>query len=282
MNRLILIAVALLLVPVFARIFENRLIYFPPPYPEGFVPPEVYGLQPEEIWLTAADGVLLNAYLLATRGSPKALLWFHGNAENIGMGLVQMKTFSRLGVNLLAVDYRGYGKSEGSPDEAGVYRDAEEAYRYLSENRHFDPRNIYIYGHSLGGAVAVNLASRHECGGLIVESSFTSIRKLARRLYHLPGIEFVPKSRFDSVGKIARVRAPVLIIHGTQDRVIPFDHGQELFAAAVEPKSFMPIPGAGHDDLYQAGGETYLQSLKTFMAVPTPAAQPSASMGSQR
>jgi fermentation-respiration switch protein FrsA (DUF1100 family) len=266
-NRLIVIAAAFIIVGLLARLFENRLIYFPPRYPEGFVPPDVFGLQPEEIWLTTTDGIRLDGYFLPAPGSPKVFLWFHGNAENIGMGLGQMKTFSRLGVNILAVDYRGYGKSEGSPDEAGVYRDAEAAYRYLAESRRFDPKNIYIYGHSLGGAVAVDLASRHECGGLIVESSFTSVRKLARRLYHIPGIEFVPKSRFDSVGKIARVRAPVLIIHGTHDQLIPFDQGRELFEAAAEPKSFMPIEGAGHDDPYAAGGEKYLEGLRTFLGV---------------
>lgn len=265
MNVAVGIAVGLVLVAVLLRTFENRMIFFPPRYPEGFASPQAYGLRPEEVWLTAADGIRLNAYFLPALESSKVLLWFHGNAENIGMGLAQMKSFARLGTNILAVDYRGYGKSDGSPDEAGVYRDAEAAYRYLAETRRFEPKNIYIYGHSLGGAVAVELASRHECGGLIVESSFTSVPEMARHVYRLPLLEYVPRSRFDSLAKIASVRAPVLIVHGTRDRVIPFEMGRRLDEAALEPKAFMPIEGAGHDDPYVVGGEKYFERLRAFV-----------------
>ncbi len=116
--------VAILLI----RILENRLIYFPPRYPTGFVPPEHYGLQVEEVWMTTEDGVKLNGYFLPQASSPSVLLWFHGNAENIGFGLEQMKILANLSINILEVDYRGYGKSEGSPDEPGIYRDADAAY----------------------------------------------------------------------------------------------------------------------------------------------------------
>ena len=256
------------------------MIFFPPRYPEGFASPEAHGLHPDEVWLTTADGIKLNAYFLPSPGSSKVLLWFHGNAENIGMGLWQMKEFAQLGVNILAVDYRGYGKSEGSPDEAGVYRDGEAAYRYLVESRHFDPKDIFVYGHSLGGAVAVDLASRHECGGLIVESSFTSVRDLARRIYRLPLMEYVPKSRFDSLAKMARVRAPLLIIHGTDDRVIPFEMGRKLYEAAREPKAFLPIEGAGHDDPYVMGGEKYFERLREFLGIRSHGPTASAKRGS--
>lgn len=265
MNVAVGIVVGLVLVAVLIRTFENRMIFFPPRYPEGFASPEAYGLRPEEVWLTAADGIRLNAYFLPAPESCKVLLWFHGNAENIGMELAQLKSLARLGANILAVDYRGYGKSEGSPDEAGVYRDAEAAYRYLAEARRFVPKNICVYGHSLGGAVAVELASRHECGGLIVESSFTSVPEMARHVYRLPLLEYVPRSRFDSLAKIARVRAPVLIVHGTRDRVIPFEMGRRLYEAAHEPKAFMPIEGAGHDDPYVVGGEKYFERLRAFV-----------------
>ncbi len=211
------LAVGLLLVVVAIRVLENRLIFFPPHYPEGFAPPEQYGLRLEEVWITTDDGVRLNAWFVPNHSSRKALVWFHGNAENIGYGLDQLKALARLGTNVLAVDYRGYGKSEGSPDEAGVYRDAEAAYRYLAENRRFESRNIFVYGHSLGGAVAVDLAARRECGGLIVESSFSSGRAMARRMFRIPLFAYIPKSRFDSLAKIRQVRAPILIVHGTRD-----------------------------------------------------------------
>ncbi len=259
------IGLGLILMVILMRTFENRLIFFPPRYPEGFVSIQAYGLRLEEVWLTAADGVKLNASLLPVPESSKVLLWFHGNAENIGMGSDHLKALAQLGVNVFALDYRGYGKSEGSPDEAGVYRDAEAAYLYLVEGRHFDPKDVFVYGHSLGGAVAVELASRHECGGLIVESSFTSVPAMAHRIYHVPFIEYLPHSRFDSLAKIARVRAPVLIIHGTEDMVIPFEMGQKLFEAARQPKTLMRIEGAGHDDPYVVGGEAYFNRLRTFV-----------------
>ncbi len=265
MNVFVGIAAGLVLAVVLIRTLENRFIFFPPRYPEGFTPPENYGLHAEEVWMTAEDGVKLNAWFVPEPNSPRVLLWFHGNAENIGQGLGPLKAFTVLGVNMLAVDYRGYGKSEGSPDERGVYRDAEAVYRYLVEQRRVPPRNIIVYGHSLGGAVAIDLASRRECGGLIVESSFTTAREMARRMFLIPFFEYVPHSRFDSLAKIKRVRVPVLVVHGTRDEVIPFSMGQRLYQAAPEPKAFFPVEGAGHDSLYLVSGEPYFERLRTFI-----------------
>ena len=263
-NRLMIIGVALVLVGILIRVFENKMIYFPPHYPEGWTSPSVYHLPVEEVWLTDGDGVRINGWFLANSASPKVLLWFHGNAENIGMGLEQMLALSRLGINIFAIDYRGYGKSEGSPNEAGVYLDGEAAYRYLTETRHFAPHNIFIYGHSLGGGVATEIAYRHQCGGLIVESSFTSIRDMAHHVLKIPLLEYVTKSRFDSIGKIAQVHAPVMIIHGRQDKLIPFSMGERLFAAAHEPKTFLATQ-SGHDDPYILGGKEYWDHWRAFI-----------------
>jgi fermentation-respiration switch protein FrsA (DUF1100 family) len=265
LNRLLILGVALGAVAVLARVFENRFIYFPPRYPEGWVSPTVYALPVEDVWLTADDGVRINAWFLPNPASTKVLLWFHGNAENIGMGLEQMKALSRLGTNIFEIDYRGYGKSEGSPNEAGLYRDGEAAYRYLVESRHFEPRNVFIYGHSLGGGVATEIAYRHECGGLIVESSFTSIREMARHVMKIPFMEYVTKSRFDSIGKIAQVHAPVMIIHGKEDKLIPFTMVERLYAAAHQPKIFLATQ-SGHDDPYILGGKEYWGHWKTFIS----------------
>ncbi len=265
MNIALAVVVGLVLLEILIRVFENRLIFFPPRYPEGFAQPEAYGIHPEEIWLAASDGVKLNAYFLAAPDSPKVLLWFHGNAENIGMGLDHLKWLSRLGVNVMELDYRGYGKSEGSPSEAGVLRDADAAYLYLVENRKFLPKDVYLYGHSLGGAVAVDLASRRECGGLIVESSFTSIPDMARHIYRVPVAQFLPRSRFDSRAKISGIAAPVLVIHGTRDPVVPFEMGRHLYEAAHEPKTFLPVEGAQHDDPYLVGGRLYFDRLHEFL-----------------
>jgi fermentation-respiration switch protein FrsA (DUF1100 family) len=265
MNIALGIGVGLVLFVVLVRAFENRLIFFPPRYPEGFARPESYGIHPDEVWLTTSDGVKLNAFFLPAPDSPTVLLWFHGNAENIGMGFDHLAMLSRLGVNVMELDYRGYGKSEGSPNEAGVYRDADAAYLYLTAARNFSPKNIYLYGHSLGGAVATDLASRRECGGLIVESSFTSVPDMARHVYRVPIARYLPRSRFDSVTKIARVQAPVLVIHGTRDAVVPFEMGRKLYQAARVPKMFLPIEGAEHDDPYLVGGEKYFKRITAFM-----------------
>lgn len=261
---LVVIAVVLATVAVLIRVFENRFIYFPPRYPEGFVTtPQSFGLQVEEVWLTAEDNVRINGWFLPSTAS--VLLWFHGNAENIGMGIDRMIRFAALGSSIFEIDYRGYGKSEGTPNEAGLYRDGEAAYRYLVEVRGFRPSDIIIYGHSLGGAVAVEIASRHECGGLIVESSFTSISDMARIMFRVPLVGFIAKSKFDSERKIANIRAPVLVIHGTRDWVIPFFMGQMLFEAAREPKAFFPVEGAGHDDPFFVGGKEYYDRLLEFI-----------------
>ena len=270
---LVAVAAGILTVVVTLRVIENRLIYYPPRYPEGFPSPATYAGEVEEVWLETADGVRINAFYHSNPASQQVLLWFHGNAENIGYGLGHLRTLAKTGVSILAVDYRGYGKSEGKPDEAGVYRDADAAYDYLTGQRHFPPQDIIIYGHSLGGAVAVNLASRRPCGGVIVESSFTSARDMARRMFALPLIEYVVKSRFDSLESIRAVHAPILIVHGTRDEVVPFAMGRQLFAAAPQPKRFYPIEGAGHNDLMEAGGQDYLATLRQFIAEP-PAGQP--------
>jgi fermentation-respiration switch protein FrsA (DUF1100 family) len=222
-------------------------------------------LNAEEVWLEASDGARLNAYFLPAPGSQRVMLILHGNAENIGHGLARLKEFARLGLNLFALDYRGYGRSEGSPDEAGVYLDAETAYRYLTEERRFSAENVILFGNSLGGAVAVDLASRTACGALVLESTFTNARDMARRMFLLPLFEYIPKSRFDSLAKVAGVRAPVLIIHGTRDEVVPFAMGERLYAAAREPKRFLRVEGAGHNDVLRVAGERYLTAIRELL-----------------
>lgn len=246
------------------RIVENRLVYAPPRYPLGFS--EAFAGKAEEIWLQTSDRIRINACYYFHPDSHRVLLWFHGNAENIGYCLDQQRQVAEAGINVLTVEYRGYGKSAGKPDEAGVYRDADAGYDYLLNHRQFRAADIFVYGHSLGGAVAVDLASRRPCAGVIVQSSFTSAPAMARRMFPIPLIGTMMKSRFDSREKIRGVRAPVLIVHGTKDRVVPFEMGQELFQAAPEPKSFYAVEGAGHNNVLATGGEAYMARLKAFFA----------------
>ncbi len=195
--------------------------------------------------MKTTDGVKINAFYRPHPGSKQVILWLHGNAENIGYGITHMRTLAKVGLNIMALDYRGYGKSESNPSEAGVYRDADTAYDYLVKERHFRPDDIILYGHSLGGAVAVNLAARRPCGGLVVQSSFTNAQAMTRDIFALPFVGQLVKSRFDSEKKIRNVRVPILIVHGTKDDVVPFVMGQKLFEAAPEPKRFYRMEGAG-------------------------------------
>ncbi len=264
---LIAVAAGILILVVALRVIENRLIFFPPRYPEGFPPEKVIQLEAvEDVWLSTRDGVKINAFYHSNPASKQVILCFHGNAETIGYGLEHMRGMATLGTSILAVDYRGYGRSEGRPEEAGVYLDADAAYDYLTQKRNFRQQDIVIYGHSLGGAVAVNLASRRPCGGLIVESSFTSVRAMAKRMFSIPLIAYVVKSGFDSEERIREVHAPILIVHGTRDETVPYEMGEQLFRAAPEPKQFFRVEGAGHNDVMEVGGGEYLTCLKNFVA----------------
>ena len=157
-------------------------------------------------------------------------------------------------------DYRGYGLSHGRPTEAGTYRDAEAALAYLHTRRDVDRDRVVIFGRSLGGAVAVDLASRHPCLGLILESTFATLSNL------FPGVapQDVP-IKYDSISKMGRIEAPLLMLHGDADEVVPYQSGVELFEAANEPKRFYTIEGAGHNDTYIVGGEGYIGVYQDFI-----------------
>jgi len=167
------------------------------------------------------------------------------------------------------ISYRGYGRSEGNfPTESQVYADAEAAWDYLSIKKGIKPGDIFIYGHSLGGAVAINLAVSHpEAGGLIVEAAFTSIADMGRRnkLYRLLPIDLITHQRFDSINKINRLKLPVLILHGTEDRVVPFEMSRQLYEKAPTPKRLKLIRGGGHNNSARVGGAEYLNTVREFI-----------------
>jgi hypothetical protein len=190
------------------------------------------------------------------------LLWCHGNAGNISHRLDNLKLLhDRLALNIFIFDYRGYGRSQGKPSEEGTYRDAEAAVAYLRIRKDIDQDAVIIFGRSLGGAIAVDLASKHQCLGLILESTFSS---LAGMFPYLP-TDAIP-IKYDSLAKIKQVRMPLLMLHGDCDEVVPFQSGRELFEAANEPKEFYTIKGAGHNDTYTTGGEEYLAVFQGFIS----------------
>ncbi len=191
-------------------------------------------------------------WMPATRSDGKVVLYFHGNEGNVSTSIGETALLRRLGYPVLVVDYRGYGESDGAfPSEATVYEDAEAALDALVREWHIPSRHIYVYGHSLGAAVAIDLASRHpELGGLVVESGFTSIYDMAELepQYGIFPVGLLLNQKFESINKVPRLDLPVLYVHGTADRVIPYTMGLALYERSGGRKRFLAVAGGGHDD----------------------------------
>jgi fermentation-respiration switch protein FrsA (DUF1100 family) len=193
------------------------------------------------------------------------ILYLHGNAGNVTHRYDSITGLVTLPARVFIVDWRGYGKSEGSPSEQGLYRDARAAWRYLIERKGVRPEQIVLLGESVGGAPALQLATEVEPAGVILQGAFTSLPDMAREQFPFVP-RFVVRTRMDNIGKIARVSCPKLILHAPADEVVPFAHGQRLFEAARPPKQFYVVEGAGHNDMDIVGGAAYLRTLGTFIA----------------
>ncbi len=241
----------------------RQATFHPAKYPAGFWDHQKQ-LRAEDVWLQTSDAVRIHAWMLRPHEKTALLtVYLHGNAGNLTHRIDHMLEITSAGSNLFLVSYRGYGKSEGSPTEEGIYRDADAAYQYLAEQG-YAPRQIVVHGESLGTAPAVDLASRRPCAGVILEAPFPSARAVASRV--LPLIGPLVVSGLETAQKIPLLQAPLLIMHGDQDEVIPYDLGRQVFAAAREPKEFWTIPGAHHNDIIQTAGSQYRQRLKAFYA----------------
>jgi uncharacterized protein len=261
--------------------FEDNFIYFPAKYPDGFwnvqeacardgeVIPRI-----EDCRLLTADGVTLHAWYCTPHRcksgagqrvkAEMVLLWFHGNAGNLSHRYDMIREMMELPVDVLIVDYRGYGKSEGKPSEEGLYLDARAAWDYLVNERQVSADRIIILGKSLGGVPAIDLASKVEAAGLIVQSSFTSAADMAAIL-----MPFLPRmllrTKMESIKKIADVRCPKLFIHSSADEIVPYELGRRLYEAAPQPKQFYEVEGASHNSTYVVGGKAYFDLLRTFV-----------------
>jgi len=260
--RLFLVCLLLAIVYAALRLAANSAVYHPLRYPDG-----LWNLQRDvaatEVWLTARDGVKLNAWWIAAPDAHLVTVFFHGNAGNLTHRIEHMRAIVAAGSSLLLPDYRGYGKSEGKPSEAGLYMDADAAYQWLIDHGHA-PERIVIQGESLGTAVAVDLAARKPCAGVVLEAPFNSASQVAAGI--LPLLGPLIMRGFDSKGKIGKVRAPLLLMQGDRDEVIPYGLGRDLFVAAPEPKSFWTVTGARHNDLLEVAGDEYRKHLAAFYA----------------
>ncbi|HYJ81008.1 MAG TPA: alpha/beta hydrolase [Longimicrobiaceae bacterium] len=206
------------------------------------------------------DGDTLAAVWLPNPEARYAVLFSHGNAEDIGDDLPFLAAMRDAGFSVFAYDYRGYGLSTGRPSERRSYRDGAAAYRHLTGVLGVPPQRVIVHGRSLGGGVAAALASREPVAGLVLESTFTSVFGVS------PGVRLFPFDRFRSQARLARVQAPVLVIHGTRDDIVPFRHGERLFRAAREPRHRLWVEGAGHNDLSSVAGASYWTALRGFAA----------------
>ena len=241
-------------------IFAQRVLFQPMKFPRGWWEVQEQ-IGAEDVWLTTSDGVKLHGWWQEAPDSDIVTLYLHGNAGNVTHRGSHGQQIVAAGSSVLVIDYRGYGKSEGRPTESGLYEDAETAYRYLIE-KGYRPERVVLHGESLGSAVAVELATRHPVGGVVLEAPFTSAGDVAGRLVPLLG-PLVVRS-FRSKDKINSIGAPLLVIHGEADRVIAFDFGKALFEAAPEPKEFWALPGADHNNIVESAGSQYRKRLSGF------------------
>ena len=221
-------------------------------------------LEYEDVFFDAADGVQLHGWWVPAAGDP-VLVWFHGNAGNISHRLENIKLLHDLvGVQIFIFDYREYGRSQGRISREGTFLDAAAAYLYVTENRGVPTGDIVLFGRSLGTALATDIALQHPCRALILESAFTNSSEMAKLLAPIL-FDWRPRVPYDNLGKIDKIKAPVLVIHGDSDEIIPVDMGRRIFAAANSPKDLYIIPGAHHNDIYAVGGNDYFQRLKSFI-----------------
>ncbi len=261
---LTLLACYALLVAI-VYVMQGRMLYLPNMGGRALtMTPADAGMEFEDVRLTTADGVKLHGWFINGR-SERVLLFFHGNAGNISHRLASIRQFLSLGLSVMIIDYRGYGQSEGRTTEAGTYRDAEAAWGFLTQERGVRPQDIVVFGRSVGASVAAQLASQQAPGGLILESSFTSVPDIGAEVYPWLPVRWLSRLSHATRDYVRDVRCPVLVVHSRDDEIIPFHHGEAVFAAAPEPRSLLVLSGT-HNDAFMRDERNYLDGLREFLA----------------
>jgi len=261
---LIPLAIAYGAVLVLVYLFQSHLVYFPGTGREAVVTPQSYGLRYESVPIRTADGETLDAWWVPAENARGTVLFFHGNAGNISHRIDYLQMFHRLRYSMLIVDYRGYGKSSGTPSEAGTYRDAEAAWEHLRHARLAQPRDVVIAGESLGAAVATWLAAEVSPRAVLLFSTFTSVTDLGAQVYWFLPVRLLSRMGYDNLANLKRIRAPVFIAHSRDDDIVPFAHGRRLYEAAAEPKAFLELRG-GHNDGFIFMRPEWVAELGAFL-----------------
>ncbi len=241
---------------------ENYFVFFPDRAHE-FSPGTMH-LDYEEVIFKTEDRKTLHGWFFPNQAATPVLIFFHGNAGNISHRLDNVVHLLKQGLGVFIFDYRGYGKSTGRPSEKGIYKDGLAAYDYLHRKRNVPPGQILLFGRSLGAAVAAEVALKRRVRGLIMESAFTTTKDMAKTMPLFALLSPLLPANYNNMEKIGRISVPKLIIHGEEDDIVPIAMGRKLYEAAGPPKFFYPLPHAGHNDTYVAGGPAYFQTLNKF------------------
>lgn len=261
-SLLTIVATVYLAAALLLYAFQPSFIYFP--FRQLDATPADAGLAYEDVGIATADGLRLHGWYVPAPNARGTLLFLHGNAGNIGHRLDSLVIFHRLGLSTLIIDYRGYGRSPGTPSERGTYTDATAAWSWLTSTRGIEARRIVVFGRSLGAAVATELASRERPAGLILESPFPSVRAMARHYYPWLPSGLLVRIRYPLTDYLQRVRCPVLVVHSRTDEIVPFELGRRVYAAAPQPKWLLEIEG-GHNDGFLVSGAHYTAGLGAFL-----------------
>jgi uncharacterized protein len=245
-------------------VLDQFFVYHPDPWKEQDWRARS-GLPLEDVWFQSSDGTKLFGWYVENAATSAVVLWCHGNAGNIINRLENLRELYRIGLSVFIFDYRGYGRSHGSPSEEGLYQDALGAFDYLTRIRMIRPERIVLFGRSLGAVVAAEVASQKPAAGLILESPFPSIEAVAK--YHYGGlpVHWLLGAEFRLIDRLPQLSLPKLIVHGDQDEIIPIELGRQVFEAAKPPKSFYVIKGADHNNTYYVGGKPYFQRFAEFI-----------------
>ncbi len=243
--------------------FQDQLLF--QPTNRLLATPDDAGMDYETVHLSTEDGETLHSWWIPTPDVSRAtLLFFHGNAGNISGRLESVQQFHQLGLNVLIVDYRGYGQSTGNPSEQGIYKDAEACWLHLTETRGIAPEDIVVFGRSMGGGPATWLAARQPPGAVILESVFTNVPDIGAHHYSFLPVRALATNQFDNESRVGEIEAPTLHIHSREDRIVPIELGREVYEAATEPKQFLEIQG-GHNDGFLVSADAYLRTIDAFL-----------------